>query len=145
MLLGSIMSAPPRKRTKVVVEQQLNDLRTLLEHLPSDLPEPTFSQYNFGPITTDELEDYGDDVSSVVHRLEQELGHLNPDSPYHIQIKERGRGPLAVVDFLEKYYNKNRDAILLQEWIAGLLTHVKEISDAELDDSMDTGIKVWAY
>jgi hypothetical protein len=94
-------------------------------------------------ITTDEIEDYGDEVSSVVHRLEQEFGHLNPESPYHIQIKECGHGPLAAVDFLEKYYHKHRDAILLQEWITGLLTHVKEVADVELDDSTDTGFKVW--
>jgi hypothetical protein len=84
-----------RKRTKVVVEGQCNDLRTLLHYLPQSLPEPSVSRYNFGPVTADEIEDYGSESCALTHRLEQEFGHLNPESRYHFQLLERGAGPMA--------------------------------------------------
>lgn len=132
-----------RKRTKVIVDQQLNDLRQLFQYLPATLPIPVISTYDFGELTQQELEDYGNEPSALVHRLESELGHLSPESKTRLQLKERGPGAAAVVDFLEKYYRKHPSDVLIQRWIQGLLVYVKEISEAEVDDSEtnDLGVK----
>jgi hypothetical protein len=137
-------SEPPCKRTKVVIEQFLTDIRKLIDYLPDDLPEPSVSRYDFSDITAAELEDYGTEPCCVTRWLETELGHLSPDSQHRLQFKERGAGAASAVDFLDKYYHKHPGDIMIQNWITGLLAHLKITSRAELDDSdtNDLGIKV---
>jgi hypothetical protein len=135
---------PPRKRprtiTRVIAEGWFSDMRKLIMYLPYNLPDPSISIYNFGPITTDKLELHSDIPSCVVERLEKELGSLSRNSNRRLQLKERGAGASAAVDFLEKYYQKYPSSIEIQSWIEGL----KEFSKAELDDSdsNDLGITV---
>jgi hypothetical protein len=142
---GEIDQRPPRKRTKVVMDQFVNEIRKLIDYLPNDLPEPVPSGYNFGDLTEEELDDYGPEEGTCVsRRMETELGYLNPESRHHLQFKERGAGAVAAIDFLEKYYRKHPSHPLIQNWITGLLEHLKKVSTVELDDSdtNDTGIKV---
>lgn len=140
------MSLERRKRcsTKVVIEQRLDNLRKLMLHLPQSLPDPPISSYNFSPLTKEEIDEYGSEVVACTHRLEAEFGHLSLKGLHSVQLRERGKGPVAGVDFLETYYNKYPSDEMIHNWINGLLEHVSKISDAEVDesDTNDVGVKV---
>lgn len=138
------MTAPPRRKTRIVIDQQLAGLRTLLSHLPADLPEPPVSSYDFSPLTGEEVKEYGSESSALVKRMEKQLGHLNPESQYHVEFRERGVGLLEVVGFLERYVEKNPTDVLIQGWIDGLFDIAKGESEVELDDDADDGIKVFS-
>lgn len=56
---GNAAGEPSRKRTKIVIEQFLSDIRKLVDYLPSTLPEPAISCYDFGDVCPEELSDYG--------------------------------------------------------------------------------------
>ena len=78
--------------------------------------------------------------------MEEQLGHLKLDSTHRLTLQERGAGPCSAVEFLETYFQKHPNDILIQNWITGLLTYIKTLSDAVLDDSEtnDSGVRVCA-
>jgi hypothetical protein len=144
--MDDLSVSQPRKRssTKVIMEQQLDSLRKLVRHLPFTLDEPAVSRYDFSSLREEEIEDYGNEPAALVHRMEEQLGHLKLDSAHRLSFQERGAGPCSAVDFLELYFLKHPNDILIQNWITGLLTYVKTLSDAVLDDSEsnDAGVRV---
>ena len=105
-------------------KRQLLDLQHLLENLPDSIPYCDINStcYSFS-ISSDEIEEYGDETSAINHRLEVNFGSRHNTNGI-VPIKEQGPGICAVVSALAKCSSTDARATL---WIENLCSSAEKV------------------
>ena len=107
--------------------QQLTCLRCLLENLPDTVPYygTQSTSYHFA-VDNDDVNQYGDENSTINHMLEVTFGpRHNTDGI--VPIKERGPGVCAVVSILEECSATDPADERIKLWVSSLCSSAEKL------------------